>query len=62
METESWWWRDDEDQGERAPTHDDDQAQAMTSTRTIPRRITRSRAQTLDVEHQLVFLFVISVE
>ena len=52
----------DEAQGERAPTHDEDQAQPMTSTPTIPQRITRSRAETLGVEHQLVSLFVISVE
>jgi len=48
----------DEDQEERAPTT---QAQPMTSTPTIPQRITRSRAQTLGVEDQLVSLFVISV-
>jgi len=49
----------DEDLGERAPT---DQAQPMTSAPTIPQRITRSKAQTLGVEHQLVSLFLISVE
>jgi len=48
----------DEDQGEIPTT----QAQPMTSTPTIPQRITRSRAQTLGVEHQLVSLFVISIE
>ena len=37
----------DEDQGERMPTHDDDQAQPMTSTPTIPQRITKSTTQTL---------------
>jgi len=35
---------------------------AMTSAPIIPQRITRSRAQTLGAEHQLVSLFVISVE
>jgi len=49
----------DEDLGERAPTG---QAQPMTSTPTITHRNTRSRAQTLGVKHQLVSLFVISVE
>jgi len=51
----------DETQGERAPTHDEDQAQPMTSA-PIPHRITRSRAQTLGAEHQLVSLFEISVK
>jgi len=32
------------------------------STPNLPQRITRSRAQALRVEHQLVSLFVISVE
>jgi len=49
----------DEDQGERAPTG---QAQPMTSASTIPQRITRSRAQTLGAEHQLVSLFVIFIK
>jgi len=34
----------------------------MISTPNIPQRITRSRAQTLGVEHQLVSLFEILVE
>jgi len=49
----------DEDLGERAST---DQAQPMTSTPTIPQRITRSRAQTVGAKHQLVSIFVILVE
>jgi len=52
----------DEAQGERAPTHDEDQGQPITLTPTIPQRVTRSRAHTLGVEHQLVSLFVISIE
>jgi len=51
----------DEDQGKRAPTHDDNQGQPMTSA-PIPQRITRSRTRTLGVEHQLVSLFVIFVK
>jgi len=51
----------DETQGVRAPTHDEDQVQTMTST-PIPQRITRNRAQNMGVEHQLVSLFVISIE
>jgi len=39
----------DEDLGERAPT---DQAQPMTLAPIIPQRISRSKAQTLGVEHQ----------
>jgi len=51
----------DETQGERVPTNDENQAQIITST-PIPQRITRSRAQNMRVEHQLVSLFVISIE
>jgi len=51
----------DEDQGEMAPTHVDE-TQPMTSTPTIPQRITRSTTQTLGAEHHLGSLFVISVE
>jgi len=51
----------DETQGERTPTHDENQAQTMTLT-PIPQTITRSRAQNMGVEHQLVSLFVISIE
>jgi len=48
--------------GLSAPTHNDEQAQPMTSVPTIPQRITRSIAQTLGVEYQLISLFVIFVE
>ena len=48
-----------ENQGERVP---EAQAQPMISSTTMPQRITRSRAQTLGDEHQLMSLFVISLE
>jgi len=43
--------------------HDEDlEERAPTSAPIMSQRITRSRAHTLGVEHQLVSLFVISVE
>ena len=57
----------DEDQGERAPeaqaqAQSEAQAQPIISSSTMPQRITRSRAQTLGDEHQLMSLLVISLE
>jgi len=46
----------------QAQTQYEAQAQPMISSFTIPQRITRSRAQTLGDEHQLMSLFVISLE
>jgi len=39
-----------------------DQPLASASEPIIHQRITRSRAQVMEAEHQLVFLFLISVE
>ena len=57
----------DEDQGERTPeaqaqAQSEAQAQSMISSPIMPQRITRSKAQTLGDEHQLMSLFVIFLE
>jgi len=55
----------DVDQGERTPeaqAQSEAQAQPMITSSTMPQRITRSKALALGDEHQLMSLFVISLE
>jgi len=46
----------------KAQAHSKAQAQPMITSSTMPQRITKSRAQALGDEHQLMSLFVIFLE